>query len=280
MSRFGGAPALHLQPHLKRDRPIQLEQMKDMKEPVLATSPGASRRTHVLTTLLAKLPLRTERTIEQTRNLVPQLVSQTHAESHGDLLKRSIDVVGGLLLIIAFAPLMALVALVIRLESPGPIFFRQKRLGRGGRPFTMYKFRTMGVGAEAEQERLAHLNERKGPAFKIPCDPRHTRVGRWVRRMSLDELPNLLNVLKGEMSLVGPRPPLPAEVEHYEDWHKRRLQVIPGITGLWQVSGRSKLSFDEQCRLDLFYIEHWSPWLDFSIMLRTIPAVLLATGAY
>lgn len=251
-----------------------------MKEPVLTTSPGPSRRINILTTVLAMLPLRAERTIGQVTNLVPRLGGLTHAERRKDLIKRSVDVMASLLLIIAFAPLMALVALVIRFESPGPILFRQKRIGRGGRPFTMYKFRTMGVGAEAEQERLSHLNERKGPAFKVPRDPRHTRVGRWVRRMSLDELPNLINVLKGEMSLVGPRPPLPKEVECYQDWHKRRLQVMPGITGLWQVSGRSKLSFDEQCRLDLFYIEHWSLWLDFWIMLRTIPAVLLAKGAY
>lgn len=197
-----------------------------------------------------------------------------------DHVKRVVDVFGALILMVALLPLFGAVALVIRFESPGPILFRQKRLGRGGRPFTIFKFRTMCVGAEQEQEQLLHLNERNGPVFKLARDPRHTRVGRWIRRLSLDELPNLVNVLKGEMSLVGPRPPLPSEVQGYQDWQKRRLQAMPGITGLWQVSGRSELSFDEQCRLDIRYIENWSPWLDFWIMLRTIPAVLLARGAY
>lgn len=233
-----------------------------MKAPAFVTRPGLSRGSR------------------PSRALLAILRSDAGFESRRDLVKRILDFYLALILIVAFSPVMAMVALAIRCESAGPILFKQKRLGREGRPFTMYKFRTMGNGAEKEQAKLAHLNERAGPVFKISRDPRHTRVGRWARRMSLDELPNLVNVLKGEMSLVGPRPPLPGEVEQYEDWQRRRLQVMPGITGLWQVSGRSKLSFDEQCRLDLTYIEHWSLGLDFWIMLRTIPAVVLATGAY
>lgn len=196
------------------------------------------------------------------------------------LVKRTLDVLGGLVLVVAFAPLMGIVALVIRCESRGPVVFKQQRVGRGGRPFTMYKFRTMVVGAEDAQSDLMPLNQRSGPVFKLARDPRCTRVGYWVRRMSLDELPNLVNVLQGEMSLVGPRPPLPSEVAQYQEWHKQRLQVMPGLTGLWQVSGRGELSFDEQCRLDLYYIEHWSPALDIWILLRTVQAVLLAKGAY
>ncbi len=194
-------------------------------------------------------------------------------------VKRLIDLVGGLMLVIIFAPLLGLVALIVRLESPGPIIFRQQRLGRFGRPFTIYKFRTMKIGTEGERRALADLNERTGPVFKIKQDPRHTRVGGWLRKMSLDELPNLFNVVKAEMSLVGPRPPLPEEVAGYEDWHRRRLEAMPGMTGLWQISGRSELSFDRQCELDLFYIDHWSLWLDLRIIMRTIPAVLLGRGA-
>ncbi len=196
------------------------------------------------------------------------------------VVKRTIDLIGGLVLIILLAPLLILIAILIRLDSPGPIIFRQKRLGREGRPFITYKFRTMREGAEEEQTQLLDMNEAHGPLFKIRNDPRHTRLGRWLRRMSIDELPQLWNVIKGEMSLVGPRPPVVSEVAHYQDWHHQRFQVSPGMTGLWQVSGRSELPFDEMCMLDIYYIENWSPWLDFWIMLRTIPTVLLARGAY
>jgi lipopolysaccharide/colanic/teichoic acid biosynthesis glycosyltransferase len=175
---------------------------------------------------------------------------------------------------------MALIALAIRLDSPGPVIFRQVRVGKGGRLFTMYKFRTMRVGAEQEQERLRALNEASGPIFKIRNDPRVTRVGRILRRLSLDELPQLVNVLKGEMSLVGPRPPVPSEVEAYKPWQRQRLSAIPGMTGLWQISGRSDLTFDEMCLLDIYYIENWSPLLDLEIMLRTIPRVIMGEGAY
>ncbi|WP_299285045.1 undecaprenyl-phosphate glucose phosphotransferase [Thermoflexus sp.] len=195
-------------------------------------------------------------------------------------IKRAMDLILATVLLILAAPLMALIALAIRLDSPGPVIFRQVRVGKDGRLFTMYKFRTMRVGAEQEQERLRALNEASGPLFKIRNDPRVTRVGRILRRLSLDELPQLVNVLKGEMSLVGPRPPVPSEVEAYKPWQRQRLSAIPGMTGLWQISGRSDLTFDEMCLLDIYYIENWSPLLDLEIMLRTIPRVIMGEGAY
>ncbi|MCA1552945.1 MAG: sugar transferase, partial [Chloroflexi bacterium] len=195
-------------------------------------------------------------------------------------VKRVMDIVLSVLALVVLSPLLLLIALAIKVDSPGPILFRQTRIGRGGKPFTCYKFRSMREGAEAEVERLAELNEATGPLFKIRNDPRLTRMGRMFRRTSLDELPQVVNVLRGEMSLVGPRPPLPREVVQYEEWHKKRLEVAPGMSGLWQVSGRSLLTFDEMVMLDLFYIENWSLALDLKIMLRTVPSVLLADGAY
>jgi len=196
------------------------------------------------------------------------------------LVKRGMDIVGAVIGLVLGAPLLALIGLAIRLDSPGQIVFRQTRVGATGKTFEMYKFRSMREGAEAELEQLRELNEADGPIFKIRDDPRLTRVGRFLRRTSLDELPQLWNVLRGEMSLVGPRPPLPVEVTHYMEWHKKRLEVRPGITALWQVSGRSMLSFDEGVLLDIYYIENWSLWLDFKILLRTIPKVLFGDGAY
>jgi lipopolysaccharide/colanic/teichoic acid biosynthesis glycosyltransferase len=175
---------------------------------------------------------------------------------------------------------LLLIVLLIEYDSPGPVLFRQVRVGRGGRLFTLYKFRSMRQGADEEKTTLSDRNQATGPLFKMRDDPRLTRVGRWLRRLSLDELPQFYNVLRGEMSLVGPRPPIPAEVEQYQDWHRRRLDVPPGVTGLWQVSGRSDLTFDEMVMLDLFYAENWSLLLDFKILLRTIPTVILGTGAY
>jgi exopolysaccharide biosynthesis polyprenyl glycosylphosphotransferase len=196
------------------------------------------------------------------------------------LIKRGLDVVGAVVCLTAGTPLLALIAAAIRLDSPGPVLFSQTRIGAKGHPFEIYKFRSMRVGAEAELEQVRELNQADGPLFKVHDDPRLTRVGRWLRRLSLDELPQLWNVLRGEMSLVGPRPPIPAEVEEYMEWHKKRLQARPGMTGLWQVSGRSNLSFDEMVLLDIYYIENWSLWLDLKILLRTIPQVLLGRGAY
>src|SRR5262249_3124071 len=154
--------------------------------------------------------------------------------------------------------LWAAIALAIRVTSPGPILFRQERIGARGAPFTMFKFRTMVRDAEARRQEVDHLNEASGPLFKIRRDPRVTRVGRFLRRCSLDELPQLLNVVRGEMSLVGPRPPLRSEVSAYERWHFARLEVRPGMTGLGQVTGRSDRSFEDTVRLDVFYIENWS----------------------
>ena len=196
------------------------------------------------------------------------------------LIKRVVDVAGAVVGLTIGAPFIALIALAIRLDSPGPAVFRQTRVGAGRKTFECYKFRSMREGAEEEMEQLRELNEADGPIFKIRDDPRLTRVGRFLRHTSLDELPQLWNVLRGEMSLVGPRPPLPVEVTRYMEWHKRRLEVRPGMTGLWQVSGRSHLSFDEMVLLDVYYIENWSLWLDLKILLRTIPAVLSGGGAY
>ncbi|MBM3129811.1 MAG: undecaprenyl-phosphate glucose phosphotransferase [Chloroflexi bacterium] len=196
------------------------------------------------------------------------------------VIKRLMDLFFGSLLFLIAAPIMLVIAILIRLDSPGTIIFTQKRIGQYGHEFVTHKFRSMRQGAEKEQAALNGLNEATGPLFKIRDDPRRTRVGRWIRRMSLDELPQLLNVLRGEMSIVGPRPPTPEEVEQYQEWHKRRLDVRPGITGLSQVSGRSDLTFDETAMLDIYYIENWSPWMDLNIMLKTVPTVLLARGAY
>lgn len=197
-----------------------------------------------------------------------------------DVVKRLMDLFFGFWLFLVSAIPMLIIAILIKLDSPGPILFTQKRIGRYGQEFIAYKFRSMRTGAEQEQATLNDLNEARGPLFKIRDDPRCTRVGRWIRRMSLDELPQLWNVLRGEMSLVGPRPPMPNEVEQYQEWHKRRLDVRPGITGLAQVSGRSDLTFDETAMLDIYYIENWSPWMDLAILFKTIPTVLLARGAY
>ena len=194
--------------------------------------------------------------------------------------KRAVDVIVSSVGLVLLSPLMLLVAGVIKLDSPGSIIFRQARVGYGGRAFTVYKFRSMRQDAEFEQRSLTDLNEASGPLFKIKDDPRCTRLGRILRRTSLDELPQLYNVLRGEMSIVGPRPPLQSEVDQYQEWHKKRLETRPGMTGLWQVSGRSKLTFDEMVLLDIYYVENWSPLLDLRIVLKTIPTLILGTGAY
>jgi exopolysaccharide biosynthesis polyprenyl glycosylphosphotransferase len=194
--------------------------------------------------------------------------------------KNVFDRVGAVMLLAALAPLLCTVALLIRRGSPGPVLFRQTRVGRDGHEFTMFKFRTMYVDAEQRLAELLDHNELDGVLFKIRHDPRVTPVGRWLRRWSLDELPQLGNVLRGDMSLVGPRPPLPREVEVYPDDMRRRFVVKPGLTGLWQVSGRSDLSWEDTVRLDLRYVENWSLSLDLVILLRTLTAVCRASGAY
>lgn len=207
-------------------------------------------------------------------------IKETRISRLGRLFKRALDVLVAVVGLLVLALPMAVVAALIRLESPGPALFRQTRVGERGRPITIYKFRSMRQGAEEELARLREYNEASGPLFKMKDDPRQTGLGRLLRRTSFDELPQLFNVLRGEMSVVGPRPGLPEEVAQYLPWHRQRLEVQPGITGLWQVSGRSDLTFDEMCLLDIYYIENWSLWLDLEVMLRTVPRVLFGSGAY
>jgi exopolysaccharide biosynthesis polyprenyl glycosylphosphotransferase len=195
-------------------------------------------------------------------------------------LKRAADLVLGSAILLALVPVFLAIAAAIRLDSPGPIFYRQQRVGKDGRRFGMFKFRSMRKDADRLLEQLRAQNEAVGPLFKMRRDPRITRVGRVLRRLSLDELPQLLNVLRGEMSLVGPRPPIPSEVARYEDWQHGRLRAVPGMTGLWQVSGRSEVSFHDMVRLDLHYIRNWSLAWDLAILARTVPAVLSSRGAY
>jgi exopolysaccharide biosynthesis polyprenyl glycosylphosphotransferase len=195
-------------------------------------------------------------------------------------IKRAVDLVLSLSVLLALAPLFVAIALAVKVTSPGPVMYRQLRVGKDGKTFEMLKFRSMCVGAEGMMETLRDKNEASGPLFKIKRDPRITPVGRLLRRLSFDELPQLANVIRGEMSLVGPRPPLPAEVRRYEEWQLGRLQARPGMTGLWQVSGRSEVPFNDMVRLDLHYVRNWSFGLDLEIMLRTIPAVLANRGAY
>jgi len=195
-------------------------------------------------------------------------------------VKRLVDLVVSVVGLVVLSPLLLLIAVAIALSSRGPVLYRQTRCGLNGRRFTLYKFRTMVADADRHLDEVAHLNEVHGPAFKARRDPRVTRVGRILRRFSLDELPQLANVLVGHMSLVGPRPPLPEEVERYERWQRRRLSMKPGITGLWQVSGRAALDdFNHWIALDLAYIDQWSLWLDLKILAKTVPAVLSARGA-
>ncbi len=196
------------------------------------------------------------------------------------VLKRVQDTALALVALLVLAPLLAVVALAVWLSSPGPALFRQVRIGRGGEEFTVWKFRTMYLDAEQRLEALRASNEGSGLLFKMRNDPRVTPLGKWLRRLSLDELPQLINVVNGDMALVGPRPPLPAEVQQYGYDVARRLLVTPGITGLWQVSGRSDLAWDDAVRLDLFYVENWSLALDLQIIWRTIGAVLRSQGAY
>ncbi len=212
---------------------------------------------------------------------VPVVGVRQSGLSQGALLfKRALDLTLTVVGLLIGWPILVLIALLIRLDSPGPVIFSQTRIGKNGVPFTIYKFRTMRQGAEAEKAQLMALNEGEERLFKIKDDPRVTRVGRFLRKTSLDELPQFWNVLRGEMSIVGPRPQVPSEVELYLEWHRLRLQVLPGITGMWQVSGRSDLGFDEMALLDIWYVENWTPWLDIKIILKTIAVALTGKGAY
>lgn len=195
------------------------------------------------------------------------------------LLKRSIDIAGALTGLLLVSPVMLITALAIKRDSPGPVFFKQARVGKNGKLFECYKFRSMYVDAEKQLEKLQHLNETGGITFKMKDDPRRTRVGKFIRKTSIDELPQLFNILLGHMSFIGPRPATEKEVGRYDSWHRRRLEVTPGLSGLWQVSGRSRLSFEDMVKLDIYYAEHWTIWLDFKIMLRTPMVVLKGDGA-
>jgi exopolysaccharide biosynthesis polyprenyl glycosylphosphotransferase len=228
-------------------------------------------------------------------NFFPHLISKTHLEHlEGFPLltfsttpkneialfsRRILDLLGSLVLILLFSPIFLLISLLIRIDSPGPTWFRQVRCGLNGRRFTLYKFRSMHDGAEERKGELTRFNLMKGPVFKMKNDPRITRVGRFLRKSSLDELPQLFNVLRGDMSFVGPRPLPLAEAEELKGSQRRRLSMKPGITGLWQVSGRSQIDFYDWVKMDLEYIDKWSLWLDFKILLKTIPVVLSGKGA-
>jgi exopolysaccharide biosynthesis polyprenyl glycosylphosphotransferase len=205
---------------------------------------------------------------------LPQFEGRKH------LLKRGLDVVASALGLLALLPILAVIAVLIKLDSPGPVLFRQERVGKNGRTFSMLKFRSMVVTAEQDLAGLLDQNEGNGVLFKLRDDPRVTPLGRVLRKFSLDELPQLWNVLRGDMSIVGPRPPLPREVDAYERFVHRRLYIKPGLTGMWQVSGRSELSWDESVRLDLYYVENWSLTVDLMIIWRTVKVVLKPEGAY
>jgi exopolysaccharide biosynthesis polyprenyl glycosylphosphotransferase len=206
-------------------------------------------------------------------------------------VKRSSDLVITLAALIVLAPLWLLIALLIKLDSRGPIFYKQERVGMDGRVFLFYKFRSMRAGSDDVRHREfqekyikgepdSNLGDAARPAYKLRADERVTRLGKALRKTSLDELPQLFNVLRGDMSVVGPRPPIPYEVESYELWHRKRLDMKPGITGLWQVSGRNRLTFDEMVRMDLYYIENWSLLLDLKVILQTLPVMWRAEDAY
>ncbi len=198
---------------------------------------------------------------------------------HQMAMKRLFDICVSAVALWALLPLLAFVALAVKLTSKGPIFFKQLRVGQNGKPFYMLKFRSMVVNAEELKAKLAAQNEMSGPVFKMKNDPRITGIGRFIRKFSIDELPQFINVLRGEMSIVGPRPPVPSEVAKYETWQRRRLSVRPGLTCIWQVSGRNQISFEEWMYLDMQYIDHWSLTSDLSLLLQTVPVVLTGRGA-
>jgi lipopolysaccharide/colanic/teichoic acid biosynthesis glycosyltransferase len=197
----------------------------------------------------------------------------------GLLFKRVVDILVSAIVMFFCAPLLVVLAVAIKLDSPGPVFYCAPRAGRKGRLFTCFKLRTMSMDADLKKGELRHLNERSGPFFKITDDPRITSTGKWLRRFSLDELPQLWNVMKGDMSLVGPRPHPVDDYKNYDLAHMRRLDVCPGLTGLWQVTARRDASFEKSMELDLDYIENWSFWLDLTILMKTVPEVLKASGA-
>lgn len=246
---------------------------KRAEQPLLEFDAGATSELTVDLRLLESEDLPRRRTLTNDASLIV-------APTWKKLTKRTVDLCLGGLAALALAPVLLLVALAVSASSPGPVLFKQRRVGKDGHEFDLLKFRSMRVDAEQELADLQDLNEVQGPVFKIRKDPRLTAVGRFIRRASLDELPQLWNVIKGEMSLVGPRPPLPSEVYEYTSWEAQRLLVTPGITGIWQVSGRSELDFETWVSMDIEYIETWSLSLDLRLLLLTVPAVLSGRGAY
>lgn len=224
---------------------------------------------------------RSKRELSFFHNELPILTFHSKAfDAHQLFLKRTLDILGALAGLLITAVLFPFIFLAIRISSPGPIFFGQNRVGTSGRIFKCLKFRSMYIDAEARKQELMAQNEMKGAIFKIKDDPRVTPVGKFLRKTSLDELPQFWNVLRGEMSLVGTRPPTPDEVSQYQNWHRRRISIKPGITGMWQVSGRNRIEdFDEIVRLDLKYIDQWNLWLDVKILLKTVGVVLARRGS-
>jgi exopolysaccharide biosynthesis polyprenyl glycosylphosphotransferase len=222
-------------------------------------------------------------TVSQARSVqingVPAIkYSSVPEQSVAVRLKGILDRIGSFFGILLISPILAVVSLLIKLDSKGPVLFKQTRTGKNGRVFELWKFRTMIVEAENQKKELEKFNEMSGPVFKIANDPRVTGIGRILRKYSIDELPQLFNVLRGDMSLVGPRPPLPSESAQFEPWQYRKLSVKPGLTCLWQTNGRNNIDFDEWMKLDLKYIDNWSLWEDAKIIARTIPTVLKGTG--
>lgn len=215
-----------------------------------------------------------------TREMLPPEVGLLAAPAWKFAVKRAIDIVGGTLLLLAVTPIIVAAAIAVKITSPGPIFYISDRVGQHGRSFRFWKIRTMVVDADAIKDDLGHHNEAAGPVFKMKDDPRVTPVGKFLRKISLDELPQFWNVIKGDMSLVGPRPPIVSEVDEYGPWEHQRLLVKPGITCIWQVSGRSNIDFDRWVELDLEYIEQWSLGLDVAILAKTVPAIVRQDGAY
>jgi exopolysaccharide biosynthesis polyprenyl glycosylphosphotransferase len=244
-------------------------------EPVTSIAAGEGKTVRVAVDPSEDIPGATEEMFD--RFLVRSIVNDGHRVV-GLVFKRVIDIVGSAIGLVLLSPLFAATAIGMRLLDDGPVFYSQTRIGLHGRPFRMFKFRSMVPDAHDRLDEVAHLNERSGILFKAKDDPRVTRIGGWLRRTSIDELPQLWNVLTGSMSLVGPRPPLPEEVEQYDVWHRRRLSMKPGITGLWQVEARNEPDFDALVEHDLVYIDGWSIWLDFKILARTLPALMAHGG--
>jgi exopolysaccharide biosynthesis polyprenyl glycosylphosphotransferase len=254
----------------------QRERLEDMEHAVLT----CEERGVAVKICLKLFSARIAKTSVEELEGVPMLsFTSTPHDYLALFLKRSFDIVVSATVLVLSAPVLLLCAAAIKLDSPGPVFFRQRRIGLNGREFTLYKFRSMCLDAEHRLPDIREHNEMGGPVFKMLRDPRVTKVGRFLRRTSLDEFPQFWNVLRGEMSIVGPRPPIPSEVKRYERWQRRRLSVRPGITCTWQVSGRNDIDFEQWMALDLEYIDTWSFWRDLHIVVRTIPAVILGKGA-